>query len=203
MLRPIKKEELRPAAEVLAESFVDYPLYEVFFPNRETRQEKMLYLFWIELYVRQKYTYVSEGLDVVISLQTPESEKTSPWGLLCRPGYLWGFVRNVPLSALLLILNFIRFETPLRKKYFDPTKDCFVPAFCIRKGARRGLQTLLQLFRENCPEQPLYGETHTPTHVRLYRMMGSELCAEETWHGCTHYVLKRPAGAAERKRGRE
>lgn len=203
MLRLIEKNEIYPAARVMAECFVDYPLYEIFFPDKETRMEKMVYLFWIELYVRQKFTYVGENLDIVASLQMPDSKKTSPLGLLCSPKYILGFLRNVPLSAMLLILSYVRFESPLRKQFFQPDKECFVPAMCIRKGARRGLQTFLRMLREKCPDIPIYGETHTPTHVRLYKMIGSELCAEYSWHGCPHYVMKRPikqaAEAAEAK----
>lgn len=180
----------------MAENFSDYPIYDVFFENDERKTRRIFYFFWFRMYTRRKFSYVTDNKDLVISFQKPGDKLCSPIGLILNPRFLFGFLRNIPFTALKRVLEFGRMEAPLMKKYYDPTTDSFIHAVCVNKSARGG-KILIQSLKELYDGRAVYCETHSDKHVKLYKYLGMELCETAVFHGVKHYVLKSRAKTEE------
>ena len=61
-MRKIKKSEIKKTAWIMAENFCDYPLYKIFFPNDKRRQKQTFYFFWMRMYTRRNFSYVSDDM---------------------------------------------------------------------------------------------------------------------------------------------
>lgn len=190
MFRTIRKDEIEATALQMAESFCDYPLYDVFFPDGQNRVQRIFYFFWYRMYTRQRYTYISEDGELLCSVKKPGDRDTSPLGLFLNPRFLLGFVRYIPLSALRLVREYGQMESKYQSRFYDPQTDWYVQAVCVLKQAR-GNGAFLRAVKEMEQGAPIFCETHTSRNQRLYTLLGLETCAEESWHGVTHYVMHR------------
>ena len=190
MLRLIRKDEIEATAMQMAESFWDYPLYDVFFPDGQHRIQRVFYFFWYRMYTRQRYTYISEDGVLLCSVKRPGDRDTSPLGLFCNPRFLFGFLRYIPLSALRLVVEYGRMESSYQSRFYNPQTDWYVQTVCVLKQAR-GSGAFLRALKEMDQGAPIFCETHTSRNQRLYTLLGLETCAEGSWHGVTHYVMRR------------
>lgn len=191
MPRLMRKDEIEKTAKIMAECFWDYPLYDVFFPQDEKRKLRVFYFFWYRMYTRRSISYVSDDLDVVASIQHPGDKLISPLGLLLNPRFLFGFLKNIPLSSLKLVREYGKMEEELLQKYYDPKTDSFCHTICVLKKSR-GTGSFFRFVKALDDGSPMCCETHTARNVRLYTHMGCEVCEAVEWHGVTHTVLKRP-----------
>ena len=198
MLRTIRKDEIEPAAMQMAESFWDYPLYDVFFPGQQHRIQRVFYFFWYRMYTRQRYTYISEDGQLLCSVKKPGDRDTSPLGLFLNPRFLLGIFRYIPLSALRLVREYSHLESKYQVRFYNPQRDWNIQAVCVSKQAR-GNGAFFQALKEMDQGAPAFCQTHTSRNQRLYTHLGFETCAEASWHGVTHYVMRR--GPVELSRG--
>lgn len=189
-MRKIKKSEIKETAWIMAENFSDYPLYNIFFPDDKKKKKRIFYFFWFRMYTRKNFSYVTDQKDLVISFQKPEDKPTSSVGLFLNPLFLFGFLINIPFSALKLVKDFGKLEDHYMHKYYNPLTDCFAQAVCVMK-ASRGNGAVFDAFRELDDGRPIYCETHTIENVKLYEYLGVELCETADWHGVKHYVMKK------------
>lgn len=192
MLRKIRKDEIKATAMQMAESFYDYPLYDVFFPEEQDRLQRVFYFFWYRMYTRQSYTYISEDGELLCSIKKPGDRDTSPLGLLLNPRFLLGFFRYIPLSAMALVREYSRMESEYQSRFYHPKTDWYVQTVCVLKQAR-GNGHFLRAIKEMDQGAPIFCETHTRRNQRLYTLLGLKNCAEVSWHGVTHYVMRRDA----------
>ena len=190
MLRTIRKDEIEATAMQMAESFRDYPLYDVFFPGGQHRFQRVFYFFWYRMYTRQRYTYISEDGELLCSVKKPGDRETSPLGLFLNPRFLFGFFRYIPMSSLRLVREYGQMESKYQSRFYNPQTDWNIQAVCVLRQAR-GNGAFLRALKEMDQGTPIFCETHTSRNQRLYTRLGLETCAEESWHGVTHYVMHR------------
>lgn len=189
-MKKIPRKQIPETARIMAECFADYPLYDVFFPDNPHRLQAITCFFWYRVYTRRDFTYITENGDLLVSYQKPGQKLRSPVGLLLNPVFLFQFFRYVPLKALKKVSQYSAMEREEQKKYYHPEEDWYLQVICTLKEAR-GNGTFLRVCKELDEGASLYCETHTRRNVRLYRLMGMELCSETQWNGVTHYVLRR------------
>lgn len=189
-MRKIQKNEMRMAAQKMAECFSDYPLYDVFFPDSPNRLKQVYYFFWFRIYTRRNFTYITEDGELLASYQKPGEQLCSPLGLLLNPVFLFGFLRYIPLRALKQVREYSEMEAREQQKYYHPEEDWYLQVACVLKSSR-GNGTFFRIAKETDEGDPLYCETHTERNARLYRLMGFHICSQTEWHGVTHYVLRR------------
>lgn len=190
MPRLIRDDEIEETARIMADCFWDYPLYDVFFPNDEKRKLRVFYFFWYRMYTRKNMSYVSDDMDVVASIQRPGDKPVSPIGLLLKPRFLFGFLKNIPFSALRLVREYGKMENAMMEKYYHPGTDSFFHTICVLKQSR-GSSAFLRFVRSLDDGSAFCCETHTPRNVRLYQLMGCQVCESQDWHGVTHTFLRR------------
>lgn len=190
--RKIKKSEIRELAQVMAECFVDYPLYGVFFPENEKKLKRVFYFFWFRLHVRRNYTYVDKEHDLVCSVKCPGDKDTSPIGLILNPLFLIPFLFIMPLKVYSLLSDFSKFDETEKIGCYDPERDVYVQAICVLKEAR-GNGLFFDFFRKMDNGGSLYCETHTEQNRKIYEFLGFKTLKTGDWHGVTQYVMKREA----------
>ena len=189
-MRKIRKDEIKKTAWTMAENFYNYPLYKVFFPNDEKRLKQTFYFFWMRMYTRRNFSYVTDDMSLVISFQKPEDKQTSSLGLYLNPVFLFGGLATVPLSALKIANNYVAFAETFEEKYYNPHTDCCIQAVCVMEKSR-GDGQFFNVLKELDDGRPIFFETHTEENVKLYKYMGAEICDEGQWQGVTHYVMKK------------
>ncbi|MCQ2413302.1 MAG: hypothetical protein MJ082_00705 [Clostridia bacterium] len=195
-LRKITKREVRAAAETMAECFRDYPIYHAFFPNDKMKERQIFYFFWFRLYARLRYTYVTENGEAIISVMRPGDREHSTLGLILNPRFFFGFLFHIRLSVLRKVNDFSAFEESHRKNFYDPEKDVYIKAVCVRKDCR-STGIFFDLLRQLDDGSPIYAETHSPINARLYRMSGAEILLHTEWSGIDQFFLKRPQTTAD------
>lgn len=189
-MRKIEKSEIKELAMVMADCFVDYPLYNVFFPDDEKKLKRVFYFFWYRIYTRMNFTYVNDDKSLVTSYQKPGEKLKSAFGLFLNPSFLFGFIKNIPFKSIKLVFEFGDMESPLEKKHYNPETDGYVHAVCVLKKSRAG-GAFLSAIKEFDDGRPIFCVTHTDRNVRLYKHLGLEVVDQAEWHGVNHYVLKR------------
>lgn len=187
-LRLIKENEIAEAAKIMAESFQNYPLYDVFFPNKEKRVDLLTRFYLVSIRARRSYTYVTDDLSFVGCLKYPGDKMKN---LILTALHPKCFFRCLPLAfgPYFKLMNELSAVTKtVRDKYYDPKKIGFVEAICIRSDARSQV-SFFRLFRENHKGETIYAETADPKLVRLYQIIGFEVQETVEWRGVQNRSL--------------
>ncbi|MCQ2795180.1 MAG: hypothetical protein MJ214_03135 [Bacilli bacterium] len=192
MYRLIEKNEIKKAAKLMADAFIDYPLYKELFPNEKKMKKGIYYFCWYRIYARRSYTRVSPDFAKLFSLKTPSDKEKTPLGLLFNPKFFFGLISSLTRFSIKRLKEFSKLEEKYQKQYYDPNKDNYLQVICIDKKVRNGMDEIMDLLKEVnafLGKRNTYSETHTILHERLYRMFGAKTLAKEDFHGCTHIVM--------------
>lgn len=189
MISKISKKDIKHTAHIIAECFEDYPTYKFYFPDDTKRKKQIYYINWYRIYIMQKYTYAINTTDAFISLKTPNDKNRCVLGLLLNPFFLFGFIKNIPLSSFIKLQKYAAFEKKISRKHMNPKKDNYIHAACVSES-KRGTAFFFKYFEEFISDKSFYAETHTEKNWRLYKMLGAELIEKSEWNGITHYFFK-------------
>lgn len=192
-LRKIRKDEIPKIARMAAACFRDYPLYDVFFPNDAKREKRLYYFSYGRLYTRQNYTYVTDDGNLLISLQRPGDRDVPMWRLiLSHPFLLLRGVCCIPFSVIGTLKALGRAEREVQERHYHPETDQYIKMVCVRKEARKEefFADFLHMLDNGAP---VYCETHSAAHARLYRMLGIRVVEESTFRGVPYYAMRREA----------
>jgi len=191
-IRKMKPKEMKQCAMVMAEAFEKYPLYDLFFGNQKNRVRRIFYFFWYRLYTRKNFTYVTDDLNMVCCIQTPEDKLKSPVGLFFNPAFFFGFIKNIRIKTLKLVREYSKIDKECMKKYYNPQEDWFVQALGIRK-CERGRNLFFDFIRAMDNGKPIFCLTHSARNVRLYEYFGANVVDQVPFHDTIQYVLRREA----------
>lgn len=189
-MRKIRDDEIKKTAHIMAECFKDYPLYNVFFKNDQKKVKRIFYFFWIRMYTRKNYSYITDNEDIVVSFQKPEDKTISSLGLFLNPVFLIGFLINIPIKSLFKVKKYSDMSNKYLNKYYNPHTDSYAHAICVLKQSRGDID-IFKVLKDLDDGRPIYCETHTDENVRLYELMGAKICSEELFEGVKHTVLKK------------
>ena len=188
----IRLKDVPKVSKIMAECFIDYPLYKVFFPDESKRFMGIYYFFCARNACRRKYTYIVEDEDAVISLKKP-GDKEGPIAL-CAFNFIL-VLHSLPyikLSTYKLIFDYSDLAEKLEKKYYDPKTDNYFQLMCTKKASRSKM-LFFKIIDNLDGRKPMYLETHTEKNVELYKHYGCQVLETTSWHGVPYYVMKRPA----------
>ncbi|MCQ2792411.1 MAG: hypothetical protein MJ208_02685 [Bacilli bacterium] len=193
MYRLIEKKEIKAAAKLMADAFLDYPLYQVLFPNEKKMKKGIYYFCWYRIYARREYTRVSPDFTKLFSLKTPNDKEKKSFGLLFNPKFFFGILSSLSCFSLKRLKEFSQLEEKYQSQFYDPSKDNYLQVICIDKHARSGIDEVTNLLKEVgtfLGGRNTYFETHTKLHEKLYKLFGAQTLAKEDFHGCSHIVMK-------------
>lgn len=189
-IRKIKRSEIKKAAKIMAESFQDYPLYDVFFPDKSKRVKLLTCFYTVSLFARRDYTYVTDDLSFVGCLKYPGQKMRSLALSFFHPVNFFFCLPILRPSYLKMMNELSEVSKEVREKYYRPEKDVFIEAICIRSDSRTQL-SFFKLFRENYKGESIYAETADPKLVKLYSLLGVKEKATVAWRGVVNHALVR------------
>lgn len=188
-MRKITHDEIREAAQMMAECFFDYPLYRAFFPEEGQRKRGLFYFCWYFIYIRRSFTYFSQDKGSLLSVQKPGDRYTSPLWLLLNPAFLFGAIRNIPVASLARLPGYAQLVATENRPLFRPEQDWYVHIICVRRQARGS--SFFNVLHEMDEGEPLYCYTHTARNARLYKMIGFQPLRETQWQDVPIYIMRR------------
>jgi hypothetical protein len=186
-----KKTDLPCLYEILAESFMDYPLMQYFFPEITSRKQKLLYLMRLNTDYAYHFgrIYTSSGLEGV--MLTTEKEISS-FELFS----VGSFFVNIKLGlrALHRIDKIAEIQSKMRKR-ICPKHHIYILGGCVRK-IDQGKKIATSVFRvaQLVAKQkniPLYLETVKKENQQIYSHLGFEVKQEYYFKdlGLTDYAM--------------
>lgn len=188
-LRKIKPDEIEELAKIAAESFCDYPLYKIFYPDDNDRKTLMFYNCWYVIYKRQNYSYVTDDKSVYIAFKKPGDKSHSLFGLFFKHKFITKFISNKhTIPALKLLSSYGKFSNDIKNKYFNPNEDNYIENLFVKKETRGNglLYSVLSYFDDG---HNIYAETHLKENAVLFEKLGMNICEIDKWCGIDHYAL--------------
>jgi ribosomal protein S18 acetylase RimI-like enzyme len=175
-LMKLDKSHIKPAAEVLAKAFVDYPINKFAFPNIEERKEKSRYMhqFVLSCCIQYGEAYsTSEKLEGIAAWLPPGNAIVSMWELI-RSGALTP-LSKFGIKSVRKMIMFNRYLEQMHKR-IAPYPHWYLwnigvdPQF---QGKGYASKLLLPMFARIDKEgAPCYLETQRETNLALYQHYG-------------------------------
>jgi ribosomal protein S18 acetylase RimI-like enzyme len=197
----INKKDVRRAAQVLGNSFLDYPVFSFILPDRSYREKKIefLFTFLINLGLLRgeviATTSMMEGISIWIDSSSPKpSTAKTLWYCLIPL-----FLRVDPKS----VFRFIRIGIVKSKVRRDILKGRYFlldvigvnPAYQNQGYARRMIESKLKEY-DNQPH-PCYLETSEKENIAFYEKFNFRLYHEYQLSATNIYCLLRESNLSE------
>ncbi len=195
MLYHLQKNDIRFAAKVLGQSFIDYPLFQSILPNREYRKKKIEFLsvFLITSGMLKGEVLAPsnkiEGVSIWINSASPKpSSLRILWDCLIPL-----FLTVEPFSAL----RFIKAGLMKEKKRKEMLKGSYIlldliginPSYQKQGYARKMIESRLAEY-DKLPD-PCYLETSDKENLAYYEKFNFHLCCQYQLLTTTVYCLLR------------
>jgi len=174
-----KRDDTKAAANVLAEAFIDYPLYVYTLPNAATRLRSLQTIFEVEITYAHKYGRIyatSPNLEGVMYCLPKEERRISNWKMV-KSGAM-----KVPLK---IGRDFVKRQAPITKVHeklrakhanFPHTYLWNIgvkPEYQHNKCSSKLIQYLLSDLSER--NESCYLETAVEINVSIYQHFGFEI----------------------------
>jgi ribosomal protein S18 acetylase RimI-like enzyme len=168
-LHKMRGEEIDEVALLLAEGFMDDPLFVYFFPNPQTRCKKAQSFFKTELSLCKAFTYYMDDKRGVIVMKTPTDKRAKIYPLASI-----GLFFEVGIISILKAMRFLYFNNKIKRKHLRDGMNQLL-LVCVRTDAR-GKGLAKHMIDEMCVEST-YVETQNPLNVGFYTKIGFSLLA--------------------------
>lgn len=186
-MRKINDNEIIKISGILADMFIDYDAYRLFF------DEKRLFsgiraFFLYEVFTAKDYTYTDGEYDVVASVKLPSDKDVPSAKFFDDPVLSREFFSAVDDKTFALAEEYVDFNKNLAKRHYDPSTDCYVKNIGVKKQAR-GKGLLRKTLFELCGDRPTYLETHSVENVKIYEKLGFTVVERADFHGITVFAM--------------
>lgn len=190
-LRKIDTKEIKELAKLAAESFYNYPLYEVIYPDLETRYDLLLINCWFIIYQRQYYSYVNDDKTLYIAFKKSGDKQRPIIGLLVNFDFIKHVFKTHNIFYCLKVLRtYNELADKYKKMYYNPDTDNYIQNMFIRKD-HQGNGLIFKALRYLDDGKNIFAETHSEQNLQLFKKMGINVIDVGKWQNIKHYVLKR------------
>ena len=172
------EKDIKKAANVLTESFFDYPTYSFSLPNPEKRKKKLQVLFEILVKYSIKYSEIyatSKNLEGIM-LCMPPNNNISNWKMIKCGALRIPFRLGIRFITQQDIID--KIQDKLREKHANFPHTYLWAIGVVPDSQKKGFGTkLIRALLDDLKEknEPCYLETGKKINVEIYRHFGFEL----------------------------
>ncbi len=188
-MKTIEKNEIKKVSKIYTDIFSEYEAYDTLFGKRN-RLKRMYYLFVVEVFCAQKFTYKDGDFAAICSIKTPSDREVDMKKLFANPFFDLAFFANVGVKQAKIAKEYVNMADEVAKKYYNPKTDCYIKNIGVKKEFR-GQGKLKMMINEICKDMPIFLETQDEADVAIYKKLGFEVCEIVEWRGITHVAMRR------------
>jgi len=189
-MRKINKSEWKKTSKIFAKIFNEYDLYDLIFKRDKNFENKISYLFAIEVCGGINYTYEFDDFKGLATIKKPGDIDSNEYSCFFNPLFTFGFIINIRIKSSKIALEYLDYAKNVSSKFYNPDTDCYIKNIGVRKDCR-GQGYLRKMISEICGDMPIYLETHDVNNVEIYKKLGFELLDVSYFRGKAHYAMKK------------